>query len=69
MMSKGNIFHTEVESDSAEDQVVPKKVNFFIGFLGCVDCSTNGDLLGESRISIPPSCLADTKDGGEPYWL
>jgi hypothetical protein len=56
MMSKGNSFHTEVESDSAKDQVVPKKVKIFIGFLGFVDCSTNGDLLGEIRISFPPSC-------------
>jgi hypothetical protein len=25
MISKGNIFHNEVELDSAKDQVVPKK--------------------------------------------
>jgi hypothetical protein len=40
MISKGNNFHTEVELDIARDQVVPKKVRFDIGFLGCVECST-----------------------------
>jgi len=34
-------------------------------FLGWVECSTNGDSLGETRIFVPPSCLVDTKGGGE----
>jgi hypothetical protein len=62
-------FHTEVELDSAKESSGTQKVKFDIGFLGCVECSTNGDLLGERRIFVPPSCSADTKAGGEPYWL
>ena len=65
MIRKGNIFHNEVELDSAKDQVVPKKVKFGIGVLGCVECSTNGNLLGERRIFVPHSCLTDAKVGGE----
>jgi hypothetical protein len=65
MISKGNNFHNEVELDSAKDQVVPKKVKFDIGFLGCVECSTNGNLLGENKIFVPPSCSANEKYGGE----
>jgi hypothetical protein len=41
--------------NSAKDQVVPKNKKIDRGFLGCVECSTNGDLLGKSRISIPTS--------------
>jgi hypothetical protein len=69
MIRKGNIFHNEVELDSAKDQVVPKKVKFDIGFLGCVECSTNGDLLGERKIYVPPSGSADAKDGRELNWF
>jgi hypothetical protein len=50
-----------------KDQVVPKKVKFDVDFLGCVECSTNGDSLGERRIFVLPSCSADTKAGGEPF--
>jgi hypothetical protein len=57
MIRKGNNFHIEVELDIARDQVVPKKVRFDIRFLGCVECSTNGDLLCERRIFVPPSEL------------
>jgi hypothetical protein len=69
MISKGNIFHTEVELDNAKILSGTQKVKFDIDFLGCVECSTNDDSLGESRIFVLPSCLADTKDGGEPYWF
>jgi hypothetical protein len=41
--------------NSEKDQVVPKKQKNDRGFLGCVECSTNGDLLGESRIYVPTS--------------
>jgi len=64
-ISKGNIFILKSNLDSEKDQVVPKKVKFDMDFLGCVECSTNGNLLGKSRIFVPPSCLADTKGGGE----
>jgi hypothetical protein len=57
MIRKGNNFHTEVELDIARVQVVPKKVRFDTGFLGCVECSTNGDLMGKRRIYVPPSRL------------
>jgi hypothetical protein len=34
-------FKNEIELDSAEDQVVPKKVKKLTeAFLGCVECST-----------------------------
>jgi hypothetical protein len=45
MIRKGNNFHNEVELDSAKDQVVPKKVKFDTGFLGCVECSTHTQTL------------------------
>jgi hypothetical protein len=69
MISKGNIFHTEVQSDSVKRSSGTPKVKFDIDFLGCVECSTNGDLLGESRIFVPPSGSADMKAGGELNWF
>jgi hypothetical protein len=41
----------------------PKKKKFNRGLLGCVECSTNGDLLGERRIFVPTSGSADAKAG------
>jgi hypothetical protein len=32
-------------------------------FLGCVECSTNGDLLGKSKIFVPTLGSADAKAG------
>ena len=32
-------------------------------FLGCVECSTNGNLLGEIRIFVPASGSDDAKVG------
>jgi hypothetical protein len=61
MIRKGNIFHTEVELDNAKRLSGTQKVKFDIEFLGCVECSTNGDLLGERRIFVLPSCSADMK--------
>jgi hypothetical protein len=40
-----------------------------IGFLGCVECSTNGDLLGKRRIFVLPSGSADAKASGELEWF
>jgi hypothetical protein len=40
-----------------------QKVKIDIGFLGCVEHSTYGNLLGESRIFVPTSGSADAKDG------
>ena len=34
-----------------------------IGLLGCVECSTNGDLLGETRIFVPTLGSVDEKVG------
>jgi hypothetical protein len=69
MISKGNIFHNEDESDSAKRSSGTQKVKFDIDFLGCVECSTNGDLLGERRIYVPPSGSTDAKAGGELNWF
>jgi hypothetical protein len=46
-------------SDSAKNQVVPKKWKIDVGFLGCVEGSTNGDLLGEIRNFVPSSGPTD----------
>jgi hypothetical protein len=41
----------------------PKIKKIDKGFLGCVECSTNGDLLGEIIIFVPTSSLDDEKHG------
>jgi len=69
MIRKGNIFHIEVELENAKRLSGTQKLKFDIDLLGCVECSTNGDLLGERRIPILPSCSDDMKDAGEPYWF
>ena len=69
MISKGHIFHTEVELDNAKRSSGTQKVKFDIDFLGCVECSTNGDSLGERRIFVLPSFSVDMKAYGEPYWF
>jgi hypothetical protein len=40
-----------------------KVTKFDKSFLGCVDCSTNGDLLGERKIFVPTSGSVDGKVG------
>ena len=40
-----------------------KVTKFDKAFLGCVECSTNGDLLGERRIFVPTSGSVDAKYG------
>jgi len=64
-VGKHNIFLNEDELDSEKISSGNQKVKFDIEFLGCVECSTNGDLLGKSIISVPPSSSIDAEAGGE----
>jgi hypothetical protein len=66
---KSNIFHTEVQSDNEKRSSVTQKSKFDIDFLGCVECSTNGNLLGEIIIFVPPLGSVDAKAGGEINWF
>jgi hypothetical protein len=57
------------ELDNTKRLSGTQKVKFGRDFLGCVESSTNGDLLGERRIFVLPSYSADTEAGGGPNWF
>jgi hypothetical protein len=59
----------KTNSNSAKNQMVPKKWKIDIGFLGRIEVSTNGGLLGEIKKSILHSGLADAKDDWGPNWF
>jgi hypothetical protein len=65
MIRKGNIFHTEVQSDSAKRSSGTQKVKFDIDFLGCVECST-----GPTFVSLanPLMTHVTTWARGLPNW-
>jgi hypothetical protein len=52
MISKGNIFHIEVELDNAKRLSGTQKVKFDIDFLGCVEFSTGATWMphGDERL-------------------
>ena len=64
-----NISQKEAQSEIVKIKWYPKSEKIDIGFLGCVECSTNGDLLGKIKILVPSSGLTDAKYGEELNWF
>jgi hypothetical protein len=57
------------ELDNTKRLSGTQKVKFGRDVIGCVESSTNGDVLGERKFFVVPSYSVDMEASGGPNWF